>query len=35
MTPTAKTCSIIHAGLWKRWRTRLGPAQGAEVPARP
>ena len=22
MTATAKTCSIIHVGLWKRWRTR-------------
>ena len=35
MTSTAKTCSIIHVGLWKRWRTRRVPAQGAEVPARP
>ena len=35
MTPTAKTCSIIHVGLWKRWRTRRNPAQGADVPARP
>jgi hypothetical protein len=35
MTATAKTCSIIHVGLWKRWRTRQAPAQGAEVPARP
>ena len=35
VTSTAKTCSIIHVGLWKRWRTRQTPAQGAEVPARP
>ena len=32
MTPTAKTCSIIHVGLWKRWRTRqtrLSRSRGA------
>ena len=35
VTAVAKTCSIIHVGLWKRWRTRSARAQGAEVPARP
>ncbi len=26
VTATAKTCSIIHVGLWIRWTTRQDPA---------